>query len=172
MCFWRALVMVGLTIAIGTAQTNQPITVTRAPEPIQLDGRLDKPVWAGATVLKLTRQSPHPREATPYDAEVRVILAGDSLYFGIICRDPQPGKIAIHSLQRDDPMTGDDSISIALDTYGDKRTGYFFQVNAAGARTDGLISSPDGPSYDWDGIWDARTAILDNGWSAEIVIPA
>ena len=171
-CFRRALVMVSLTVAIGLAQTSETVTVSRSVEPIQLDGRLDEPAWQSALVLKLTQQSPHPREATPYTAEVRVILAGDRLYFGIICHDPEPGKIAIHTMQRDAPMTGDDSVSIALDTYGDKRTGYFFQVNAAGARTDGLISSPDGPAYDWDGIWDARTARLDNGWSAEIVIPA
>ena len=27
-------------------------------------------------------------------------------------------------------------------------------------------------SYVWDGIWDARTALLEDGWSAEIEIPA
>ena len=50
-------------------------------------------------------------------------------------------------MQRDDPMTGDDTVAIALDTYGDKRTGYYFRVNAAGARTDGLISGPEEPAY-------------------------
>jgi hypothetical protein len=58
-----------------------------------------------------------------------------------------------------------------LDTYGDRRTGYFFQINAAGTRVDGLISNPESASLDWDGIWDARTARSSDGWSAEIVIP-
>jgi hypothetical protein len=43
-----------------------------------------------------------------------------------------------------------------------------FQINAAGARADGLISGLDRSSLDWDGIWDART---ETGWSAELVIP-
>jgi hypothetical protein len=30
-------------------------------------------------------------------------------------------------MQRDDPMKGDDSVSIAIDTYHDKRTGYSFR---------------------------------------------
>ncbi len=45
-------------------------------------------------------------------------------------------------------------------------------MNAAGARSDGLISDPEHPSFDWDGIWNARTARTADGWSAEIVIPA
>lgn len=153
------------------AQIIAPHTVTRA-DPIMLDGRLEEPAWRLASSVNLTQQSPRPGEPTPYTTEVRVLLDGDRIYFGIICRDPEPRKVAIHSMQRDDPMTGDDNISIALDTYSDKRTGYFFQVNAAGTRTDGLISNPEGPAYDWDGIWDARTARLPDGWSAEIVIPA
>jgi hypothetical protein len=32
-------------------------------------------------------------------------------------------------------VTGDDTVSIVVDTYGDRRTGYFFQINSAGART-------------------------------------
>jgi hypothetical protein len=139
---------------------------------ITLDGRLDEEIWNRAGTVRLVQQSPYPGRATPYETEVRVILAGDRLYFGFLCRDPDARKIAVHSMQRDDPMEGDDTVSIALDPYGDKRTGYFFRINAAGARADGLIASPEEPSYDWDGVWDARTARLENGWSAEIVIPA
>ncbi|MGB9604845.1 MAG: hypothetical protein ACPL88_03055, partial [Bryobacteraceae bacterium] len=75
-------------------------------------------------------------------------------------------------MRRDSAMTGDDSVGIVLDTYGDRRTGYFFLVNAAGARADGLISDPEHPSFDWDGIWDARTRRTPDGWTAEIVVPA
>jgi len=69
-------------------------------------------------------------------------------------------------------MTGDDTVSIVLDTYGDHRTGYFLKINAAGARADGLISDPQSASLDWDGIWDVRTARSADGWSAEVVIPS
>jgi len=37
-------------------------------------------------------------------------------------------------MRRDATMTGDDTVSLVLDTYGDHRTGYFFQINGAGAR--------------------------------------
>jgi hypothetical protein len=103
--FGCALVLTGLTVAIGLAQTNESVSVARILEPIQLDGELDEAVWQSAAVLKLAQQSPHPGVATPFTAEVRIVLAGDRLYFGITCHDPEPRKIAIRSLQRDDPMS-------------------------------------------------------------------
>src|SRR5215813_11481268 len=115
---------------------------------------------------------------TPYETEVRVIVTDDSIYFGFLCKDPKPRQASIHTMRRDETMgrdgstKTDDTVSIILDTYSDRRTGYFFQINAAGTRTDGLISNPESASLDWDGIWDARATRLPDGWSAEIVIPS
>jgi hypothetical protein len=144
----------------------------RSSVSITLDGRLDEPAWREAPVLKLAQQSPKPGRPTPYETEVRILLTADRLYLGFTCKDPDPGRIAVHTMQRDGDMTGDDTVSIVLDTYDDRRTGYFFQINAAGARADGLISSAESASLDWDGIWDARTARTPDGWSAEVVIPS
>jgi hypothetical protein len=152
--------------------------LVRSDASIVLDGRLNEPAWREATVLKLIQQSPKPGQPTPYETEVRVIVTSDRIYFGFECNDPKPRSIAIHTMRRDETMgqdgqtKTDDTVSIVLDTYGDRRTGYFFQINAAGTRTDGLISNPESASLDWDGIWDARTARTTDGWSAEIVIPS
>ncbi len=165
-----------LLLLLGAHALGQSGPLVTAPFPtksaIKLDGRLDEPEWASAPVILLTQQSPWPGRASPYRTEVRVLVSQDSLYFGFKCFDPEPNKIAIHTLQRDGDLTGDDTISIVLDTYGDGRTGYFFQTNAGGARVDGLISTATTVALDWDGIWDVRTARTDNGWTAELVIPA
>jgi hypothetical protein len=156
------------------AGTNGPTVsaVVRPAASISLDGKLDEPLWRDAPAVNLVQQSPKPGEPTPYETEVRIVVAKDRIYFGFICRDPDPSRIAVHTMRRDGDMTGDDSITIVLDTYGDRRTGYFFKVNTAGARADGLISDPQSVSLDWDGIWDARVARTPDGWSAEIVIPS
>jgi hypothetical protein len=161
--------------AAGGPQAKPAATVLagRAQSVIHLDGRLDEPAWRdGSVVAELVQQSPRPGEATPYKTVLRVLILNETLYFGLSCSDPEPAKIAVHTLRRDGDFSGDDTISIVLDTYGDKRTGYFFRINAAGARADGLISDPQSASLDWDGIWDARTARTKTGWSAEIEIPA
>lgn len=69
-------------------------------------------------------------------------------------------------------MDGDDSISIVLDTFGDRRTAFLFRINPAGARQDGLIDAAGAVTLDWDGIWDAAVARESTGWSAEITIPS
>jgi hypothetical protein len=176
---WRKyfrLVPVVLFWPVAATATSDDIpsvqVVAKSSLSITLDGRLDEPVWLDAVALKLIQQSPKPGQPTPYKTEVRIVVTKDLLYFGFICKDPAPDHIAVHTMRRDDEMLGDDKISLVLDPYGDHRTGYFFQINAVGARSDGLVSNPESASLDWDGIWDARTARTADGWSAEIVIPS
>ncbi len=175
--FLRAVTLLVATLALGDVAEATPtggtLAAGHAQGSIQLDGRLSEPAWQQPLqVAELTQQSPRPGEPTPYKTEVRVLILKDTLYFGFLCTDPEPGKIAVHTMQRDGFVYGDDTVTIVLDTFGDRRTGYLFQINAAGARIDGLISDPENPSYDWDGIWDARTARSPRGWTAEIQIPA
>jgi hypothetical protein len=47
-----------------------------------------------------------------------------------------------------------------------------FTVNPTGARYDAIINpGGENDNPDWDGIWEAVTARLSTGWSAEIRIP-
>jgi hypothetical protein len=163
-----------LAASVGAKSSDAPAgdALVRSSVSVTLDGLLQEPVWQDAPVLKLVQQSPRPGEPTPFQTEVRIIVTADRIFFGVECKDPDPSRIAVHTMRRDGDMTGDDTVSIVLDTYGDRRTGYFLQINAAGARADGLISNPQSASLDWDGIWDARAARTPDGWSAEIVIPA
>ncbi|HKN34360.1 MAG TPA: DUF5916 domain-containing protein [Terriglobales bacterium] len=174
------VVLVLLSVNHPSSATDRPSSAAliRIPSSIVLDGRLDEPEWRDAPVLRLVEQSPKPGAATPYETEVRIIVSDDRIFFGFQCKDPHPDRLSIHTMRRDETMGQDgqthtdDTVSIVLDTYGDRRTGYFFQINAAGTRTDGLIANPESASLDWDGIWDARTARATDGWSAEIMIPS
>src|SRR3954470_15801047 len=164
--------ILALSIAsCGFAASPPSAGAARISSSISLDGKLDEPEWRDAQVFTLTQQSPRPGQPTPYKTDVRVLVSNDAIYFGFTCKDPNPDAIAIHTMRRDGDEAGDDTVALLLDTYGDRRTGYFFQINAAGTRVDGLISTPENAALDWDGIWDARTARSSDGWSAEIVIP-
>ncbi len=168
---------VPLALALAAVAVAAPVPPTvragRLEGRIRLDGVLDEPAWRGAGVIPdLTQQEPHPGEPTPYATEVRVLVDDRTLYIGVICRDPDPSRIAVHTMQRDGNLYGDDTVTVVLDTFGDGRRGYLFQINAAGARRDGLISGPEEMSTDWDGIWNARTHRIPGGWTAEIEIPA
>ena len=161
------------TIGASVPTSQLPRVHARlANGPVVIDGKLNEPAWQDAEIMHMTQQSPRAGKPTPYETEVRVLIWKDALIFGFTCRDPDPKAIKVHSMTRDADQTGDDTVTVLLDSFGDKRTGYFFQINEAGARLDGLIAGPLSVSTDWDGIWNARTARTPDGWSAEIWIPA
>ncbi len=159
----------------AVAQTGPPSVAvgitTKAPK---IDGRIDPVEWADAARIEgLTQQIPEPGGPHRFPTTVLVMADATHLYFGFLCIDPEPQKIAVHTMRADEDLGGDDTVAVVLDSFGDARTGYFFRVNAAGARQDGLISRPtEEPSTEWTGIWDARTHRFAQGWMAEIVIPA
>jgi hypothetical protein len=156
---------------VANAAGGADLAALRAAAGVKLDGRLDEAAWRDAPKVELTQQKPYPGQPTPYRTLVRVLIVRNTLYFGFECADPDPSRIAVHSLRRDADFKGDDNLSVVLDTHGDRRTGFYFQINAAATRADGLISDPEHISLDWDGIWDARVARGERGWSAEIEIP-
>jgi hypothetical protein len=144
---------------------------------IKVDGRLDEAAWQQAGVIQdLTQQSPHPGAPTPYHTKVLLLRGSHTLYIGLICDDPDPSKIATHTLIRDGNQGSDDNVIFLLDTFGTKRFAYVFQVNASGAMADGLqsptpaINSNNGVDYNWDGIWQAKVVQNEHGWTAEIAI--
>lgn len=138
---------------------------------IVVDGYLDESAWTVAPVSILTQQDPHPGEPTAYATEVRVLAGGDRLYIGVRCDDPEPDRLQAHSLEFDGDRTNDDHITVVLDTAGNHRVGYVFEVNAGGGRSDGLISpSSTITSYDWNGTWSVNVRHDARGWSAELEI--
>jgi len=175
------LTLVGVSSLFHHAASANPPESRPAPRAavgrkngeIRLDGILDEAAWIDAGLIPdLAQQSPHPGEPTPFHTQVRLLADEDHLYLGIVCSDPEPERIAVHTLSRDGDLTGDDSVAFVIDPFGDHRNGYQFRVNAAGARQDGLISGSAEPSLDWDGIWDARVSRSASGWSAEIALPS
>jgi hypothetical protein len=165
----------GIAASALAAPANEPVRVVvgHASSKLRLDGVLDEAAWQRAGLIPdLRQQSPDPGAPTRFHTVVRILVDGDTLYLGVTCSDPEPAGIAVHTMQRDGDMDGDDTIAFVLDPFGGQVNGYYFRVNAAGARQDGLISDPENISLDWDGIWDARSRRGPGGWTAEIELPA
>ena len=155
------------------AQTAPTLRAGALTSPIAIDGRLTEPAWQSAEAVDDFRQT-DPVEGAPPTARTRVQVLVDSksLIIGIVCDQPDPADIVSFSVRRDAGLTSEDHVRVVLGPFADGRSGYVFAVNPTGARYDGLIN-PGGESdnSDWDGIWEAATARLPTGWSAEIRIP-
>jgi hypothetical protein len=155
--------------------TTRPVAeAVRIPdgEKIRIDAILDEPAWKLARPLTEFRQREPIEGGMPSEStEIRLLYDARALYIGAKFYDSEPDGILAHQLERNTGLGTDDRFMWILDTFGDGRTGYFFEINPAGLMGDGLLSGTGGPNKRWDGIWEVRTRILPDGWSAEIRIP-
>lgn len=145
----------------------------RASGAVKLDGRLDDTAWTGTSPIGPLTQSEPDEGAPPSErTEVRVLYDESHLYFGIRCFDREPSGIAATKMGRDAELGGDDHVLVVLDTFADRRNGFFFGVTPRGARADGQIANnSESLNFDWDGIWDAAARVDAEGWTAELAIP-
>jgi hypothetical protein len=114
---------------------------------------------------------PHPGEPSPEKTEARVLYDEDNLYVGFICWDTDMEHITINELRKDFNFAQNDIVGVSIDGFKDRRSGIFLNINAAGSKRDGLIFNDGQTNADWDGVWDVKTQLYDDHWTAEIVIP-
>ncbi|MEQ1855761.1 MAG: hypothetical protein ABL963_04770, partial [Longimicrobiales bacterium] len=111
---------------------------------IELDGRIDETAWLSATPISDFTQQEPVEGGTPSEVtEVRVVYDRDNLYIGAIIYD-EPSGILAYQRQRDAGLGTDDRFMWILDTFRDGRTGYFFEINAAGLMGDGILGGGGG----------------------------
>jgi hypothetical protein len=173
----RVVLVLGALVALSprlpAGEPPPPALASRTQAPVQLDGRLDEAAWAAAPPIGPLTQT-EPREGAPPGeaTEVRILRDDDNLYFGIRAFDRDPSGIAATKMGRDGDLEGDDHVMVVLDTFGDRRNGFFFAVTPRGARAEGQISNnSESLNFDWDGIWDAAARVDGEGWTAELAIP-
>ena len=165
-------------------RTERPVLkavkIEKAPK---IDGVLDEPVWD--TVPKMdqfTQQEPRIGEPATERTEVRVAYDNKHLYIAVHAYDSDPSGIIATEMRRDsDRLMDEDNFQILLDTFHDLRNGYIFLTTPLGAKLEEQISDEgegggrgtnSNVNRNWDGVWDAAARITDDGWTAEISIPA
>ena len=139
-----------------------------------IDGSLDESDWETAeTAGPLFR---YDREfGSPMSEPTRfaILFDEDYLYIGVWAFDSKPEAIKARTMERDSTsIFSDDYLYLALDTFHRQRNGYIFAVNPNGTRYDALLTNNLYRNDNWDGAWMARTEINEEGWTAEIAIPA
>ncbi len=156
------------------AQHSEPSSLQAysTHEKIKLDGILDEAVWQQAThIHNFTQRELDYGQPISETTEVAVLYDKNNLYLGIWCYQKDPSKIVAKFMNPDFDYQADDNFQIMISPFDDNRSGYLFAINPNGARTDILISSGEDGNEDWNGVWDAKTTINDQGWFAEIIIP-
>jgi hypothetical protein len=168
------ITLIGIAFAVHLhAQKSLPdsIGVFYTNEKIALDGKLQEKAWQEATtVTSFTQRELDYGKPSNFVTKVSIVYDKTALYFGIWCYQPK-NSIRAKFMQRDFDYDQDDNFKIAISTFNDRRNGYLFIINPNGARADLLVSGNETANADWNGVWDCKASITNEGWFAEVMIP-
>ena len=138
----------------------------------QIDGRLDEEVWAAADAIDDLVQNEPDNMAPPTERTVVQVAYDDRyLYVAVYCYMQDPSQITT-GLSRRDNFTPSDQVYISFDPRHDHLTGYTFGTNPSGVQSDVTYFDDTRPNRDYDGVWEVRTRITPEGWTAEFRIPS
>ena len=143
----------------------------RTHQPITLDGRADDAAWAATTPVDGFRMFDPTEDGEPkLRTQARVLYDDRNVYVHVRAFDTHPDSI-VGLLSRRDVRTASDYVSVMIDSYHDRRTGFVFAVNPQGVQRDLYMYNDGVEDLSWDGVWDVKTVVDSLGWMAEFRIP-
>ena len=148
------------------------VRIVRTATPPVIDGLLDDEVWASAPFIEDLHQF-RPLDHVEPSQRTRVYLLYDdaNLYVAARLWDSEPDQIRVRALAQGQSVRWDDNFGIYLVPFNNDRTGYNFQANPNGVRSDAVFETPTDLNRDWEGIWTAEGNVDAEGWTIEMVIP-
>lgn len=171
-------VFVGAAVAMavpGAAQRRpETAQATYVSAPPRIDGVLDEALWRAVPVVSDFVQREPVDGAVPSErTEVRIAYDEGHLYFGFVLYDSRPELIRRSILHREGRIDQDDHVWIGLDTYGDHRNAYIFELNSFGTQGDALFNdeSMTLDDWNWEGVYESEARVTDEGWTLEVAIP-
>lgn len=145
-----------------------------SPRPPVIDGRLDDPAWNKAEWQSdFTQYDPYEAAPPTEKTSFKVLYDDKDIYVGIKADDGRAASIERRLSRRDN--LGGDWVAVMIDSHHDKLTCCSFRVSSAGVRAEEFMSH-DSSSFmnadpSWDPIWEVRTSVGKDGWTAEMKIP-
>ncbi len=140
---------------------------------IVIDGRLDDAAWAAATpITELVQAVPDEAKPPSQKTEIRILYDANAIYIGARMFDSLGAKGVRSALaRRDQVMNGDnnltsDHIAFVFDTFRDKNSRTWFELNP-----DGVKGDHQNGDASYDPVWEGATKIDSLGWTAEFRIP-
>ncbi len=150
------------------------LRATRLVEPIVLDGKLDDPVYAQVkAVTGFIQQEPDDGELATEQTEAWILFDDRYLYVSARCWDSHPERMVANEMRRDNSgIWQNENFTVLIDTFYDRRNGFYFQTNPLGALRDQAVGDEgQAINSDWNTVWEAKASTFEQGWMLEIAIP-
>ncbi len=163
-----AFILVSFLSAQDSLKT---VTAFFLDSPPQIDGYLKETFWdQSKSISGLIQRNPDEGRPATQKTYIWVAYDASNIYVAARMEDTRADSIIARLGRRDSRVTAD-RFNVYFDPYHDKRSGYYFGLNAAGVYYDGAINNDSRFDEDWDAVWEGKVRIDDRGWSAELKIP-
>lgn len=169
---WLSTIAAGLVVIVGAHAIAQEVELPVKSVEIRhtdiipkIDGVIEE-VWQAADSATGFRQLQPYEKSEPTEPTIVYLLQDEhNLYAAFRCYSLKHPPTA--NLTKDE-----DYVSISLDPFGSKTTGYFFLLYASGIFWDGLVLD-DGRDMDlsWEGVWYRANKIYPDRMDVEMKIP-
>ena len=172
LCRWLSILLL-FSIGVSAEAEELQAEAYRTYENVEIDGELTESDWQKAAPIRQFIQfEPDAGAALTESTEVRILYDDRHIYFGFVCSEPDRSNIIANKMRRDTMLWDNDNVFVLLDTYNDRRSGFFFRVNPLGAREDvAIMDSGDSRNENWNAVWDSKGKINSDNWTTEIAIP-
>ena len=139
---------------------EKTIHISPVETPPRIDGIIEDSCWKNVQpVSGFFQFDPINGEKASEETFAWVVYDQKNIYFAFLMKDSQAERIWAELTPRND-YDNNDSITLILDTYNDKRTSISFTVNPKGVQKNSVET-----------IWKSDAVIRNDGWSVEMAIP-
>ncbi len=168
-------VTVLFAICAFSQTTNKSVSVKFINNPITLDAELSEDEWKNTKGASgFWQYFPLDSIQAKQQAIIKFLFDDDNLYVGIKV-NALANSFIIPSLRRDFSAGGSDNITLLFDTFNDGTNAFIFGTNPYGIKREMLLSGGGselrGFTMAWDTKWKCKTAIKEDHYIAEMIIP-
>ena len=168
-------VTVLFAICAFSQTTNKSVSVKFINNPITLDAELSEDEWKNTKGASgFWQYFPLDSIQAKQQATIKFLFDDDNLYVGIKV-NALANDFIIPSLRRDFSAGGSDNITLLFDTFNDGTNAFIFGTNPYGIKREMLLSGGGselrGFTMAWDTKWKCKTAIKEDHYIAEMIIP-
>ena len=164
-----------LAVQSFSQTTKKSVFVNYIEKPIILDANLNEKAWQNSKGASgFWQYFPLDSIQAKQQATIKFLFDDDNLYVGIKV-NALANDFIIPSLRRDFSAGGSDNITLLFDTFNDGTNAFIFGTNPYGIKREMLLSGGGselrGFTMAWDTKWKCKTAIKEDHYIAEMIIP-
>lgn len=168
--FIALLLLVNISALAQAIEKKKALTVARFEHQPVIDGNLNEEEWKQAAIIKdFLQTQPGVNTRPSRSTEVRFGYDANFLYIGIIASDDAEHVRA--TVAKRDDLSGNDYVSIWLDTFNDARRAYVLLFNPLGVQADAIFTEGQGIDFSFDLVMESKGQVTPEGYTIEVAVP-